>query len=330
MDAVMLIEMLDDHGRVRLRRRIVGVGSQCRIGRSLACDMVLDDVYAAAEHTLLTLQADGRVHVQDLDTRNGTRLDGERIAAGSGEIVEQGTLIVGRTHLQIRTLHTMLPPERVFRRDLLRRHRTLLAALGVAACVGFVVFMQWLDAPESLAAPLLEAVLITLSGLALWTGLWSLVTHLNHGAWQVRIHLAIAANGGALCVWGYWLYQMGAFATQWHWLGWALAPCAAGAALLMMYLHLHQATHMTRNSAVMIAGITTLALGGTLWLIDLQTDTRSVNRIVPGPALYPAAIRIAPSTDVSDYLNDTSALQRAANRNRQKSLVEAPLMDADE
>lgn len=330
MDAVMLIELLDAHGHVQLRQRITGVGSQCRIGRSLACDIVLDDAYAAAAHTLLTLQEDGRIYVQDLDTRNGTRIDGERITADNGEVIEQGELIVGRTRLLVRSLHTTLPPERVFRRDLLRRYRTPLATFGLSLCLGFAAFSQWLNAPEQWAAFMLMAVLITVCGLALWVGLWSLITHLNHGAWQVRIHLAIAANCVALCAWGYWLYRLGAFATQWRWLGVALAPCAAGAALLMIYLHLRKATYMKQQYALIFAGIATLALSGILWLIDLQTDARNVNRVVQGPAIYPPAIRIAPSMDVADYLTDVTALKRAANRNRQESLAESPLLDTDD
>jgi hypothetical protein len=31
-----------------------------------------------------------------------------------------------------------------------RRHRTPLAAVGVSACIAYVGFLQWLDAPPSL------------------------------------------------------------------------------------------------------------------------------------------------------------------------------------
>lgn len=330
MDAVMLIELLDEHGRTRLRHRVTGAGNSCRIGRSLICDIVIDDPYAAAEHTLLTLLQDGRVLVQDLDTRNGTRIDGDRVATDLSEIIEQGEMIVGRSRFQIRTLHSSLPPERVFRRDLLRRHRTLLAALGVALCLSFAAFSQWLNAPPQLAAAILTAVLVTSFALSLWIGFWSLITHLNHGAWQVRIHMAIATSCVALFAWGWWLYRLGAYATQWRFLGLALAPFALGIYLLVLYLHLRKATNMTQNIALIFAGIATLALSGTGWLIDQQLDVRDVNRMTRGPAVYPAIARIAPSTDIADYLTDPGALKRAANRYRQKSLVDSPLPDDDD
>jgi hypothetical protein len=330
MDAVMLLEQLDDHGRVLQRQRMAGTGSQCRIGRSVVCDLVIEDGYAAPEHTLLTLQPDGRVEVQDLGSLNGTRINDRRLASGSSEIVADAQLIVGRTRLALRTAHSPLPPERVFRRDLLRRHRTALAAAGLVGCVVAAAFSQWLNAPERLLTSVLTASLITVGALALWVGLWSLITHLNHGGWQVRIHAAIVACCATGLAWGYWLYRIGAFATQWRWLPGAVALLAIGVLFAMLYLHLRNATHMIARHAAIAAAVATAALGSALWLVDLAIDVRNVNRMAHGPAIFPPSLRAAPSIDVADYLSDVTALKRAANRNRQESLVDTPLVDEGE
>ena len=150
MEAVMLIEQLGPQGHPVLQQRFAGAGAECRIGRDLGCDIVVDDEHAAPQHALLTLLEDGRVNVRDLGTRNGTRVDGSRVPAETGANIEQGEIIVGRTRLHVRTRHTPIGQERVFRRDFVRRHRTPLAAAGVAACVAYAVFHQWLDAPASL------------------------------------------------------------------------------------------------------------------------------------------------------------------------------------
>ena len=152
------------------RQRTTGIGGQCRIGRSLACDVVIDDAYAAAEHALLTLQEDGRVLVQDLGTLNGTRVDGHRINKETGEIIARGELLIGRTHVRVRTQEGAVAPERAFRRDPLRRHRTVLAVIGLALCFLFAAFFQWTDAPENLGPRVLIAELIALAGLAIWVG----------------------------------------------------------------------------------------------------------------------------------------------------------------
>jgi hypothetical protein len=330
VSAVMLVEALDVHGHVHVRQQIKGFGSQCLIGRSLSCDVVLDDPYVAAEHARLTLKEDGRVLVQDLGTRNGTRINGKRVDAQAGATISSGELLIGRTRVRVRSLESLVSPERVFRRDLLRRHRTLLAVVGLVLCFAFAAFTQWIEAPENLAPRVLIAELVAFSGLGAWLGFWSLVSRLTVGAWQLRIHLSIAAVCVALWAWGYWIYTALAFALQWKWLWVILACMAAGVGLAAAYLHLRNATHYRRAVAVALAVLAPLIVGGVWWLVDLQLDPRTVNRVMPGTAIYPPSLRLSPSMDLGDYLVDVVALKRSANRNRQASLLETPIIDADE
>src|SRR5262249_33496561 len=154
------------------------------IGRSLRCDVTVDDPYLAGEHARLTLQQDGRVLVQDLNTRNGTCVDGQFIDAETGRLITHAELQIGRTHVRVRTGEGQLPEERPFRRDPLRRYRTPLALLGLLLCFAFAAFLQWTYAPEQLAERILIAELIVVAALALWIAAWCLVSRLTAGAWQ--------------------------------------------------------------------------------------------------------------------------------------------------
>lgn len=330
MDAMMLVEVLDVHGHIDFRLRVSGVGGQCRIGRSLTCDVVVDDAYAASEHTLLTLQEDGRVHVQDLGTRNGTRVDGRRLEGDDGALIVKGELLIGRTRVLVRTPEASMQPERAFRRDLLRRHRTALAVVGLLLCLAFAAFLQWTEAPERLAPRILIAELAALCVLAGWVGAWALVSRLTVGAWQLRMHLAIAAFCLGLWAWGHWLYTLADFALQWRAFGAVMAAAAAAVAMAAAYLHLRYATHLRRSASLMLAFLAPLICGGVWWLADLQLNPRTVNRVSLGARVYPAAPRLAPSTDLGDYLTDIVALKREANRNRQESLLETPIFDSDD
>ena len=158
----MLVEQVGLQGQPILRQRFAGAGTECRIGRDLGCDIVVDDEHAAPQHALLTLLEDGRVNVRDLGTRNGTRVDGKLVPADAGVNIEQGEIIVGRTRLRIRTRHVPIGTERVFRREFVRRHRTLLATAGVLACVAFGGFLQWLDAPSSMLRSVTKGGLVAL------------------------------------------------------------------------------------------------------------------------------------------------------------------------
>jgi hypothetical protein len=330
MEPVMLVEVLDDHRHVQVRQRVTEVGGKLRIGRGVTCDISIDDPFVAPEHVLLTLKEDGRVHVQDLGSRNGTRLDGQRLDAQFGRIVTGGELWIGRARVRLRTAEQPLEPERPFRRDPLQRHRTSLAGCGLLLCFTFAAFLQWTHAPEQLAQSILLAELAALAALAAWVAVWCLISRLTVGAWKVRIHLAIAAFCLGLWAWGYWFHSVAAFALQWPGLAAVTIGLAALVGLGAAYLHLRHATHFQRLASWSLALLAPLLCAGVWWLVDLQLDPRTVNRVQTGPRVYPPSLRLAPSMDAADYLSDAAELKRDANRNRQQSLLENPLLDAED
>jgi hypothetical protein len=324
----MLIEEVGLQGHAVLRQRFTGAGAECCVGRDLGCDIVLDDEYAAPQHALLTLLEDGRVNVRDLGTRNGTRVDGDRVPAETGAIIEQGEIIVGRTRLHVRTRHTEIGQERVFRREFVRRHRTPLAAAGVAACVAYAGFHQWLGAPSSLLRSITTAVLVVLTVIALWTGFWSLMSKLNKGSWQIRVHLTIASIGAAFCAWGYWVAGLVAYAAQWSTLARVGVAVVGVTALVALYLHLREATHYGRRATLALAGTATLVISTVAWVAAVGVDANDVNHADLGPDVRLGAARVVPNRDIADYLAEVDRLQRAANRERQMSLLNAPLAEA--
>lgn len=326
----MLVEQIGPLGHPVLRQRFAGAGTECRIGRDLRCDIVVDDEHAAPQHALLTLLKDGRVSVQDLGTRNGTRIGDERVPAGTARIVEQGEVVVGHTRLRIRTRHAPLDPERVFRREFARRHRTLLAAAGVAACIAYGVFYQWLDAPSSLVRSIATAALVTFGAIILWAGPWVLVTKLNKGGWHVRVHVAIASIGAGLCAWGHWVAGLVAFAAQWSLLSRVGIGVLLSMLLAALYLHLREATHYARRTALVLASAATLLIGAVGWTVAIGVEEGDVNRVDLGPDVRLGAGRLVPNQDIADYLAQVDDLKRAAGRERQESLLDAPLADADD
>jgi hypothetical protein len=268
--------------------------------------------------------------VQDLGSRNGTRLDGQRLDAVFGRIITGGELWIGRTRVRLRTAEQDIEPERIFRRDSLQRHRTLLASIGLALCCVFAAFLQWAFGPDQLAQRIVVAELALLAGLAIWVAAWSLVARLTVGAWRVPVQLAIAALCTGLWAWGYWLYSIAAFASQWRWLAPGMVGLAALVTLGAAYLHLRQSTHLQRLAAFSLSLLAPLLGGGVWWLVDLQLDPRTVNRVELGPRVFPPSLRLSPSMDAADYLADIAELKRDANRNRQQSLLENPILDADD
>jgi len=71
------------------------------LGRALTNTIVLADSFASAEHARLT-QRDSRWWLADLDSRNGTFLNGVRLQPGRPVAVIEGDLLgVGRVRLRV-------------------------------------------------------------------------------------------------------------------------------------------------------------------------------------------------------------------------------------
>ena len=66
-----------------------------------------------------------------------------------------------------------------------------------------------------------------------------------------------------------------------------------------------------------------------LWVVVIGVDPSDVRRVELGPDVRLGAQRVVPNRDIADYFVDVDKLQRAAARERQMSLLNAPLADAD-
>jgi hypothetical protein len=102
------------------------------------------------------------------------------------------------------------------------------------------------------------------------------------------------------------------------------------AALAMVYLHMREATSYSRRISLAIAGAATAVISAVAWVVSIGMNVGDVNRVDLGPDVRLGADRIVPNRDIAEYLADVDKLQREAGRNRQRSLLDAPLADAGE
>ncbi|GAB2846792.1 FHA domain-containing protein [Streptomyces deserti] len=76
-------------------------GGEIRIGRSADADVPLDDPDVSRLHCAVTVAADGRVSVADLDSTNGTTLDGRRIGPRPVRFPPGALLRIGESALRL-------------------------------------------------------------------------------------------------------------------------------------------------------------------------------------------------------------------------------------
>ncbi|MEV0981907.1 FHA domain-containing protein [Streptomyces sp. NPDC049915] len=76
-------------------------GGEVRVGRSADADVPLDDPDVSRLHCAVTLSADGRVTVADLNSTNGTTLDGTRVGERAVRFAPGPLLRIGESALRL-------------------------------------------------------------------------------------------------------------------------------------------------------------------------------------------------------------------------------------
>ncbi|WP_410169470.1 FHA domain-containing protein, partial [Actinacidiphila rubida] len=85
-------------------------GGQARVGRSADADVPLDDPDVSRLHCEVAVGADGQVTVHDLDSTNGTMLDGEALGPRPQPFPPGALLQIGESTLRLDAAHSAVPP----------------------------------------------------------------------------------------------------------------------------------------------------------------------------------------------------------------------------
>ena len=96
--AVSIEEQMDGRAR-QPRRRMMSAGDELILGRGSSTDLQVDDPAVSTRHLSLTYDGES-LFVTDLESKNGTRINGERIPVGESRKLESGDAVrIGKTTL---------------------------------------------------------------------------------------------------------------------------------------------------------------------------------------------------------------------------------------
>ena len=320
-----VVELLGRDGRVQWVQRVQAW--PLTLGRSPACDIVLDDPHLAAEHAELHWAEDG-ARLRLRPTHNGARVAGQALATGEERaLLPDGEFLLAGNLLRLRTAADALAPERplVVQRQ---RHWALLPGLVVLLLV-----LQWLDRwtvadPDArwidYAAPLLGPLGFVLA----WAGLWSLASQLFQHRFPFATHLRRALL--VLCALDLldWLVPGLAYAFSWPRLI-ALQSLAlpVGGALLVAW-HAHLVWPGARR--ILDGGIVALLLLG----LGLQWGSRQEQQYAFGApylaSLPPPALRLATPRPPQELIDSLQPLKTQLARQARKDNEGASEEDAGE
>jgi hypothetical protein len=325
MEAVsVVLEVLDDHGRVAARHRLqLADGNAVTLGRAVDCDIMLDDSHVAARHASLRLADDG-VRITDLGSVNGITLNGKRTHGTSDALLTTPELQLGRTRLRVRTSAETLAPEKADVESWRLGSLLWLSALGAVLVYGATAYDAWLRAPDNLSPVIGEGWLGMTAVLAVWISAWTLLGRINSGEWRWALNAAVCLV--ALAVSDVVLRLVGVlvFATQsthsesLTLILTALVVATAG------YAQLRAVTRVRpRRLAVIAAVVTLVAFGATTWFSS-QRSARNVDSVEPMATLYPPALRLVKGSDPEALFARAAALREEAERKRSVALTQEP------
>jgi hypothetical protein len=203
MGKIAFVELLDRRGNIRERVKVDSFPAT--VGRGYANAVIVDDRLVNAEHLRLSVEDEGAIVVEDLNTVNGTRLtkSGERIEQHRIPAGGEAVIRIGQTVLRLRGSDFPVGPA-TSSRSLLGPFRRYIENAAIASavfvtgfCITVLAFAQeiykkvfWYD--------LTPISLVLLVAFALWIGFWSFVNRLVAHSFRFMAHLAISGIASVL------------------------------------------------------------------------------------------------------------------------------------
>jgi len=190
-----VIEILDREGQVRAvfkPQLSEGEGAVLRIGRSPACDILLDDTHVAGEHAELRLTEQGLALVL-LPSINGGWIGEKRLVAGESAVLgTEAHFQLGATHLRWRSVDAPLAPEVPLAQH---QHRTVPRSIWwspalILLWLALMSLDRWLASdPGGKLIDYAWPLLGPLAAVLAWAAVWALVTQLFQHRFPFGKHL---------------------------------------------------------------------------------------------------------------------------------------------
>ena len=313
MSAVMWVEVLSRQGDVAVRERIER--EEARIGRAFDNDVVVDDPHVAPHHLRVYRGEDGELVAEDLGTVNGLYAEHGARRVARISLADEPVIRIGRTTLRVHDGAHAVAPEKPLTPPRMHARWALGLALAVFAIIGLV---NWLSITQEPNARVVLVPFLTLAmGLAVWTGLWALVSRIFAGQSLFVLHLRIALTACiALLVWDQ-VAHAAAFALAWREMGdyaglgaWALLAATC-------YAHLHAIGPRHMRVAMTLVGALIVA-GAAVQYFDRWDQRNDIGQRAGLGELRPPMFRAVPLATTDEFFKRADAVKQRVDQARLK------------
>ena len=311
MNGPWYVELLARNGDVLQRHCVDAL--PIRIGRGYANDVILDDDYAAPSHAVVEPDADGRLVLRDLGSRNGIVVRGRRVQ----DVVLAGDTVarIGHTALRVRAADWPVAPELVDR-TFHRWEGVLPGALGLLLAGAVALLARWL-ADDSLfeVARYAEALAAGLAVALLWGGAWACANRLFARHARLGRHLFVFGCGvTALAVYvvlGSTLaYAFSAEAFT-HYASHVAVVLVAGA----VYFHLCTIRSQNRVRYRWICAGLAVLCSSLILAGNVQRTGRLSDELYMA-VLMPPTVRVSPDHGLDEFMRGVEGMKGPLDRSR--------------
>jgi hypothetical protein len=306
-----VIEILNRSGQVL--QRIAVRGQKLSVGRAYDNDVIVGDPFVCPRHLEIHAR-DGTWYLEDLDSVNGTWLEGGRQKLSGCVALGEQTVQFGHSQLRFRPFDTDVKPawRDTARHGLLSLFgRWWMMPMALVLCLFVLALGKLLDqAGKPVVGAVASDLVYPLLGLMLWAGFWAMLNRMISHRANFIVHLSIAA----MAIVGLFVNAEGVpllcFAFGWlaamPWLkltGQVLIVASA------LFAHLRYATHGKVRVQAVGSTILALLLIGSPVLGNLvaMKEFSSLPRL--SPLLRPPSMKIVKGIDVKSFLQSAEPLR---------------------
>jgi hypothetical protein len=305
-----VLEILDRDGQVRQTCAVHHW--PLRIGRALDNDVVLSDPHVAPRHLAIGIGEAG-LTLQVGDTFNGVLAGQRRLRSGEqfalDSSAEAAEWTAGRTHMRLRLSGHALAPERPLAAAASSTRRFGPVLLALAVLLAALSFSTWLETdPDGLGRTLAGMLLSAGMGIAIWCGLWSLLsktfTRQTYFGWHLKVFL-FASLAWLVCD---NVPDLLAFAFSWPWIsdfGFVATYAVGASALYFHLLAVEPSRPQLLRSVAWVAFVVGVAL--SLWFNYQRSDRLGAELYMSH--LYPPAVRLARPVAADKFVDGLASLQ---------------------
>lgn len=319
------VETLARNGDVLHRHQVASL--PIRLGRGYDNDFIIDDAHCAARHAIIESDAEGRLVLRDLGSKNGVVHQGRRKAS----LVLHGDTVVriGHTTLRVRAADFPVPAE-LLDRTMHGWEGGIPGLVGMLLIGVFSLLTVWLNDTQSFQLiRYLQALAYGIGAGLVWGGAWAFANRLFGRHARLGRHLFIFGCGLAAITAFKLASSVLAYAFSFE----ALTRYGSHVAILLVagMLYFHLSTVKPNNARKFAVTCLVMALlGSGLTLIGNEQRSGRLGDELYMSVLMPPAMRVARNHPVDEFMGKVGALKAGLDAERARKVKDSGGDDDDD